>query len=161
MGLTKTALAEQLGVSRASLYYASKQDVKDEQMRVQIMEVLHLHPSYGHRRIAIHLDVNKKRVIRVMQKYDIKPLRRRGKKPYRNKEADPESIATLRNSTHLNNLIKGYYPVSSGDVWVSDFTYIPFEHSHGRFIYLATVMDVYTRRVVGWQLIVANTTHRS
>lgn len=153
--LTKTAIAKELGVSRASLYYTSRQDVKDEQLRQQIMEALHLHPSYGHRRLAIHLNANKKRVIRVMNKYDIKPFRRRGKKPHRNKEADPESFRALLNSPRLQNLIKDYYPVSSGDVWVSDFTYIPFhsnETGNRGFIYLATLMDVYSRRIVGWQV---------
>jgi len=35
----------------------------------------------------------------------------------------------------LPNMLKGYFLISVGDVWVSDFTYIPYD---GRFIYVAT-----------------------
>lgn len=135
-------VAQQLGVARSTLYYQSKLAVKDEQLRQDILQVLHLHPSYGHRRIAIHLGVNKKRVLRVMHLYDMQPYRRRGKKPAYTPKV---SLA----DAELPNLIKGYFPTSAGDVWVSDFTYIPYE---GRFIYCATVMDMYSREIVGWHI---------
>ena len=71
--IPRVALAKQLGVARSTLYYQSKQAALDEQLRRDIYQVLHLHPSYGHRRLAIHLGINKKRVLRVMHAYDIKP----------------------------------------------------------------------------------------
>jgi transposase InsO family protein len=77
-----------------------------------------------------------------MQLYGIKPYRRRGKKP---NYAKAPSLA----NAELPNLIADYFPVSAGDVWVSDFTYLPYE---GRFIYVATVMDLYSREIVGWQV---------
>ena len=49
----------------------------------------------------------------------------------------------------LPNLIANYFPLASGDVWVSDFTYLPYG---GRFIYVATIMDLYSREIVGWQV---------
>ena len=140
--MTKVAVAKQLGVARSTLYYQSRLDIKDEQLRQDILQVLHLHPSYGHRRLAIHLGINKKRVLRVMHLYDIKPFRRRGKKPNYTKKP---SLA----DSELPNLIKDYFPDKPGDVWVSDFSYIPYD---GRFIYVATIMDMYSREIVGWHV---------
>ena len=65
----KTKLAQELGVARSTLYYQSKLSVKDEALRQDIYQVLHIHPSYGYRRLAIHLGVNTKRVLRVMCSY--------------------------------------------------------------------------------------------
>lgn len=138
--MTKTEVAKQIGVARSTMYYQSRLAVKDEGLRQDILQTLHLHPSYGHRRLAIHLGVNKKRALRVMHIYDIKPYRRRGKKP--NYTKAPSMADAI-----LPNLIKDYFPMSPGDVWVSDFTYIPYG---GRFIYVATVMDMYSREIVGW-----------
>ncbi len=137
--MSKLQLARKLGAARSTLYYQSRLDVKDEQLRQAMLAVLHLHPSYGYRRLALHLHVNKKRTLRVMQRYGIKPYRRRGKKP---KYVKP-SMADM----NLPNLVVGYFPNTPGDVWVSDFTYLPYD---GRFIYVATVMDLYSREIVGW-----------
>lgn len=139
--MSKTAIAQQFGVARSTLYYQSRLAVKDEQLRQDILQILHLHPSYGYRRLAIALKVNKKRTLRVMQLYDIKPYRRRGKKPAYT--PSPRMVADLP------NLIADYFPVSAGDVWASDFTYIPYE---GHFIYVATILDLYSREIVGWHV---------
>ena len=134
--MSKTSIAQQLGVARSTLYYQSRLAVKDEQLRQDILQVLHLHPSYGYRRLAIHLGVNKKRALRVMQLYGIKPYRRRGKKPNYTKAP---SLA----DAELPNLIADYFPVEPNDVWASDYTYIPYE---GKFIYVATILDLYSGR---------------
>jgi putative transposase len=42
------------------------------------------------------------------------------------------------------------FPQYPNHIWVSDFTYIPFK---GKFLYLATVMDLFTREVVGWSVL--------
>ena len=73
-GVTKTALAQEQGISRTSLYYKSKQPDKDWLLKNQIEQVLKDNPSYGHRRIAQVLDRNKKPIIRVMKLFGIKPL---------------------------------------------------------------------------------------
>lgn len=138
--MSKGQIAKQLGVARSTLYYQSRLAVKDEQLRQDMLRVLHLHPSYGYRRLAIYLQVNKKRALRVMQLYGIKPYRRRGKKPTYTK------APSLADAT-LPNLIADYFPVTPNDVWASDFTYIPYD---GKFIYVATILDLYSRQVVGW-----------
>jgi hypothetical protein len=76
----KGALVNTLQLSRSNLCYQSKQSNKDEITKVLIEEALRYHPSYGHKRLAKHLKINKKRVLRVMNIYNIKPYRRRGKK---------------------------------------------------------------------------------
>jgi transposase InsO family protein len=141
---TKKELAQSLGVSLASLYYRPKMPERDWRMKVRIEQTLQANPSYGHKRLALKLKVNKKRVRRVMKLYGIKPYRRRGRK-YR-KIKDSESV-------YLNLLQQIEFPTRTGMAWVSDFTHIPF---HGKVLYLATVMDLYSREVVGWALL---TTH--
>jgi putative transposase len=142
--LTKTSLAKQEGLARSSLYYKPIKPSKDWHLKNQIELVLHRHPSYGHRRLALQLRVNKKRVLRVMKLYGIKPYRRRGKK-YRK----PKDLGTV-----YQNLIQAMpFPANSNIIWASDFTHISF---HGRFVYLATIKDVFDRRVVGWSLLTSH-----
>lgn len=145
---TKTELAAKLGVSRASLYWKSKMDAKDKELLPQIKEIMSENPSYGHKRIAIALKLNKKHILRIMKKYNLKPYRRRPQKPRK-----PEDENKL--STSCPNLVKNFCPIVPNVVWVSDFTYISFQ---GRFIYLATIMDLFTRVIVGWNVLVNHST---
>jgi len=52
-------------------------------LKCQIEEALHLHPSYGHKRLAIELNRNKKVVLWVMKLFGLHPYRWRGKKPFK------------------------------------------------------------------------------
>jgi len=79
VALKHPKLHQELGVSRSSLYYKPKQLAKDWQTKQKIEEVLHEHPSYGHKRIALALRLNKKRILRVMKLFGIKPYRRHRK----------------------------------------------------------------------------------
>lgn len=140
--LTKKALAQKLGVSRASLYYQKKRPIVDEEVKMQIESVMTDNPRYGHKRIALNLKLNRKRILRVMKVFNIKPYRRRAQKP--RKKADEGKA-----ESKYQNLIKGFCPIRPNVVWVSDFTYIKYR---GRFIYLATIMDLYTREIIGWNI---------
>lgn len=80
--MTKKELAQNLGVSVSSLYYKPKRDSIDLEIKAQIESVMIDHPTYGHKRIAIALKLNKKRILRVMKKYGLKPYRRRLSKLY-------------------------------------------------------------------------------
>lgn len=84
--LTKKALAKKLGVSRSSLYYRSKQDEKNRQTKQVIKEMLKDHNDYGHKRIAIHTKLNKKRILRMMKKYGISPYKKRGRRPVKKED---------------------------------------------------------------------------
>lgn len=140
--ITKTHLARKLGVSRSSLYYQHKRPAIDEEVKRQIESVLTNHPSYGHKRIALELKLNKKRILRVMKKFGIKPYRRRVKRPRKTADEDKPAVT-------FPNVYKLLCPIRPFIVWVSDFTYIRFGNY---FIYLATIMDMYTREIVGWNI---------
>jgi len=132
----KTLLARSLGISRSTLYYASKKEIADWKLKVRIEEVLSEHPAYGSRRIALELHVNRKRIRRVMRLFGLHPYRRRGRKWRKTKAV----------SIQYPNLLQLEYPEYPHHIWVSDFTELAFkEHK----IYMATVLDLYTRQVVG------------
>ena len=135
----KTELARKLGVSRSLLYYQPKLPAKDLKLKTKIKKVMRKHKGYGHRRIALELKVNKKRVRRVMKLFDIKVERQR-KKPPKPKDLN-------QTPSTISNLVAELTIERPNQVWVSDFTYLPY---FGRFVFLATVEDVFTRRVIGW-----------
>lgn len=139
--LSKSALAKEQGISRSSLYYQPRLDKKDWILKNQIEKTLKQHPSYGHKRLALLLGANKKRVLRVMKKHDIKPYRRRGKKFRKTKD-------NLRIYPNLLQLMD--FPTKDNLVWASDFSQWSF---HGKAIYLATIMDIFNRKIVGWSLL--------
>jgi transposase InsO family protein len=133
---TKAALAARLRVSRSSLYYISEQLPKDWTLKNCIEEVMAKHPGYGSPRIALALRRNRKAVSRVMHLFGLKAYRRRGKRPRKKGYAQGD----------YPNLLKTVVPARPHHVWVADFTYIPYQ---GKFLYLATVMDIVTREIVG------------
>ena len=136
----KRALARKLGISRSSLYYQSKLKVRDQCLKEEILSVLSEHPSYGHKRLAIHLGRNRKCILRVMKKFGIKPYRRRARRPCR-----PGDLG--KNPLNIANWAKALCPLKRNILWASDFTYFWF---HGRWWYLATVIDVFSREIVGF-----------
>ena len=135
----KTEMAKRLGISRSSLYYKPKRPEIDLEVKVQIESVIGDNPAYGHKRIARELKLNKKRILRVMKKFGIKPYRRKAKPPF--KKADLN-----KPPTNFPNLLVGLIVNRPNQVWCTDFTYIKYQ---GKFIYLATVMDLFTREIVG------------
>ncbi len=133
---SKTLRAREFQVSRQSLYYKQKKPDKDWALKCRIEEVLREYPSYGSRRLAWHLHLNRKGVKRVMNIFGIKAYRRRGRKYKKTK-----NIKVI-----YPNLLITTYPAYENHIWVSDFTYIPFQ---GKTVYVSTVLDLFTRKVVG------------
>lgn len=139
--VSKKELAKRNGVSISSLYYQPKLPAKDWHLKNLIEGVLHSHPAYGYRRVALELGLNNKRVKRVMHNFGIKPYRRRGRKWRKSKE----------NGQVFPNLLQQLeFPEAANIAWVSDFTHIPF---HSKVLYLATIKDIFDRTVVGWSLL--------
>ena len=128
--------AKLLGVARSSLWYKKKLPKKDWALKVKIEETLRDFPSYGYRRVALHLKENKKRVQRVMHLFGIKAYRRRAR---RWKKPRKEAI-------EYPNLLMRMVPAYPHHAWVADFTHLAW---NGRDIRVATTMDVYTRTIVG------------
>lgn len=135
---SKALRARELGISRSTLYYKPKKPDKDWSLKCRIEEVLRTpgKHSYGSRRIALDLKLNRKQVKRVMNIFGIKAYRRRGQKWKKTK-----NIKVI-----YPNLLLTEYPSHEDHIWVSDFTRIPFQ---GKVVYVATVEDLYTRKVVG------------
>lgn len=141
---TKKALADALGISRASVYYVSRQLPKDWALKSRIEQTLSHHPAYGYRRVALDLGENKKRIQRVMRLFGMAAYRRHGKKPKK------IGVAT----TFFPNLLKQNILSYPNHIWVADFTYVPYQE---RFTFLATVMDVFTREIVGYAVMTHHT----
>jgi transposase InsO family protein len=132
----KALRAREFGVYRGAFYYKQKKPDQDWKLKCQIEEVLREHPSYGSRRCAIHLRMNRKKVKRVMNLFGIKAYRRRGLKWKKTK-----NIKVV-----YPNILMTNYPVYPNHIWTADFTHLSFQ---GKTIYIATVMDLFTRRIVG------------
>lgn len=146
--ITKTALATKLGISRSTLYYKPKKPPCDEEDKQQIIAVMQEHPAYGHRRVATALQVNHKKTSRLMNKFGLKPMIRRGCRLVKPDDRN-------RPETKVENILKVLCPIRPNIVWAGDFTYLWFED---RFWYVATVIDVCTREIMGWHIANHHTT---
>jgi putative transposase len=139
-----------LGVS-ASAYYAweqepqSKHDRRDEELRQVIGEIFADKRSrYGSPRITKELSnkdigVSRKRVSRLMRQDG---LRAKGKRKFKHTTDSNHSLSVAP------NLVNQQFEVAAmNKVWVSDITYIQTLEG---WSYLATIVDLYSRKVVGW-----------
>lgn len=136
------------GVSRASYYRslivaASKGEVMA--VRHELQRIALEFPAYGYRRLTPELKrrgyrVNHKRVLRLMRADNLLCLRRK-------------SFVRTTNSEHgwpvYPNLAAKMETTASNQLWVADITYIRLLRE---FVYLAVVLDAWSRRVVGWAL---------
>lgn len=136
---SKTTIAREMGIARSSLYYKPKLPTKDLLLKTQIENVWIEHPAYGAMRLAMHLKINKKRIIRVMKIFKMKVKRRR--------KIPVKKLDIGQKPTTLLNLIQTERVEQINYAWVADFTYLPF---HGKFIYLSTIMDMLTREIIAW-----------
>lgn len=137
----RTHLCQFFGLSRSAQYKPRVQSAKDAELAWQIRAVLKEHRDYGHRRIADELGIGKNRIRRVMKAQSIPSPKRR--KQYIKVSGGSKPAPA--------NLLKEYGLVAARPhyIWAEDFTYLWFQ---GRFYYLATVIDLYSRQVVGWSL---------
>lgn len=139
---SKRLLSQVFALSRQALYPRELAlPPKDMLLKEQILSVLSEFPSYGYRRVALALGLGKKRVRRVMRQSHIKPYKRMGR--WRKRRDERRAPAPYQNE------IKNQCPLTPNYVWVGDFTYLPFK---GKFLYLATFMDLYTREIVGYHI---------
>jgi len=138
---SKKQLAKELGVSRQSLYYKPKLPGKDLKLKSEIEKVMTKRKRYGHKRIADELDINKKRILRVMKLFNLKPIRTR-KSPFKPEDQNQAPMT-------IPNLLKETIIDAPNLAYASDFTYLPY---FGKFIYLAAIEDVFTREIIGWEI---------
>lgn len=142
------ALCQMTGMSRASFYRSRlpRQGTPVEmEIRDQMQKIAVEWPAYGYRRITAELqqrgfDVNHKRVLRMMREDNLLCVRRRS------------FVVTTDSRHHLPiypNLAGQIRPTAINQLWVADITYIRLRVE---FVYLAVVLDAFSRRVIGWAL---------
>lgn len=139
-GLPTSVKAHLSGRSRASFYYKHKMPAKNLALKARIEPVLAAHPYYGPKSIADELGINHKCVARIMKLFNLRSRARRrrcSKNQY------------TMSKTSLPNLIKDMKIENPNLVWAGDFTEFRYQR---RIYYLATVMDVYTREIIGWHI---------
>lgn len=138
-----------MGIKRSTFYYQRKDNQGKKQheafLKEKIQQIAYEHPYYGYRRITAQLhrekiNINHKRVLQMMRQLGIQA---RIKRRY----------VTTTNSKHNNqiypNLIKDFLTTGINQVWCSDITYISIRLG---FVYLAVIIDIYSRKIVGYAL---------
>ncbi len=148
------ALCQTLDVSRSAFYEwqcgdPGPRQLSDNQLRPAIRAIFQQHKRrYGARRIANELHrqgqpVSPRRVARLMQSLQLKAIQ-----PVSFKPQTTDSRHALGYSPNL--LITAPAPTTINQVWVTDITQIPVKS--GKLQYLALVMDLFSRRIVAWEL---------
>lgn len=135
------------GIARATFYNESiredKQLRRDLELRSVIEEIHTELPGYGYRRVREHLlregkTVNTKRIRRVMRKYNLFSC---VKKMFKQRGANREVRLVYP------NLVRGINLTGPNQLWSTDITFIKLLKE---YVYLSAVIDVYTRKIVGW-----------
>jgi len=136
------------GLNRAGFYRSRmprqatpvEMEIRDEIQKIAVES-----PAYGYRRITAELQrrgfaVNHKRVLRMMREDNLLCVRRR------------KFVLTTDSRHNLRiyqNLAAQITPTAINQLWVADITYIRLRLE---FVYLAVVLDAFSRRVIGWAL---------
>jgi len=123
-----------------------KQEDLDKYLRKEIESIATEFPFYGYRRVSKELGrrdllVNHKKVLRLMKEDN---LICRRKKAFR-----PVTTDSDHNYNIYPNLIKNIKVTGLNQVWVSDITYIRLFNG---FVYLAAIIDIFSRKCIGWAL---------
>lgn len=138
-----------LKIARSSYYYKKTLDLQkqkeDADLRDRIEEVVVKHEKYGYRRVTAQLHreglkVNHKRVQRIMQEEElICKIKKRW------------VVTTDSNHPYpvYPNLLKEASITGINQAWVADITYIRILTA---FVYLAVILDVFSRKIVGWAI---------
>jgi transposase InsO family protein len=134
-----------LDLPRCQLYRAATPPGEDTELREALVRLAGAWPTYGYRRLTAMLRreglrVNAKRVRRLMAELGIQ-----GKPPARR----PHTTDSRHGFERYPNLVEGLKIVRPEQVWVADITYIRLRTE---FVYLAVIMDVFTRFIRGWHL---------
>jgi transposase InsO family protein len=151
-GYSITKMAKALGASRSG-YYAwegrkpSRHEEKDRESADAIRQIFKEHRNrYGSPRVWMELKgaglrISRKRVERLMKEMGLQARKRR-KRVKTTDSGHPMAVA----ANILNRDFHAEYP---GEKWVSDITYL---RTKGKWLYLATVIDLWDRKVVGWSM---------
>jgi putative transposase len=143
--LSATSICRVLSVPRCGLYRGGCALAEDLDLRDKIQQIALEMPCYGYRRISKELArrgwlVNHKRVLRLMREDNLLCLRKR-------------KFVTTTDSEHslavYPNLTRNLMVEATNQLWVADITYVRLRRE---FVYLAVVLDGFSRRCIGWNL---------
>ena len=140
----KKLISNAMNLNRKNIYNQSRRDTADIAVKTAIEKTFVDNPAYGHRRLAMELNMNHKKILRIMHKFNLKPPRLWYQKKYTTK-SDPEMFASYSNLLKEIDLTT----FNIGDIWSSDLTYIKYQ---GDFIYLVIIQDIISKEVVGFNL---------
>ena len=144
-----SALCQMTGLNRAGFYRwrtppcpatPVEMELRDAMQKIALES-----PAYGYRRITAELhqrgfEVNHKRVLRMMREDNLLCARRR---------VFVVTTDSRHNLPVYPNLARQTTPAAINQLWVADITYIRLRTE---FVYLAVVLDAFSRRVIGWAL---------
>ena len=133
-----------MNVVRSAVYYKPKPIQNDDAIVMnEVREIYQQRPFYGYRRILVELRklgfcINHKRLQRLLFCAGIKAIY-------------PGKKTTVRNYDHkvFPYLLRGLKIERPGQVYQVDITYIKIRHG---FVYLVCLIDVFSRKIMGWAL---------
>ena len=144
--LPKVEACKIFEISRSGFYKKTHSPQKDERKLLCAMRKICLEfPRYGYRRVTKQLQrqgmqVNHKRVLTLMNVHNLLVKTRRTK---------PKTTDSKHSLQRYPNLIETFVLTGINQVWVADITYVICSKI---FLYLALVMDLFSRKIVGWEL---------
>ena len=145
-------LCEALGVARGTFYNhifrradRSKHEDEQTQLMLKIKQVFDdSEQRYGAEKIRVTLaesgiHIGKKRIAAIMQELGLHSIRVDFKKLFKRKQQNQKQ-----------NLLKREFSADRpNEIWVSDITYFKIK---GYYIYLCIILDLYSRKVIGWRV---------
>ena len=143
--LSVTRQCKLLKINRSSLYYKHKDESKlNRELKILILEEFNKHPFYGVPRMHVWLQkdkglkINSKRIARLYKDLNLKAIM-------------PKKNLSIPNKAHKKYpyLLKDITIDKPNKVWQTDITYIPMKKG---FMYLTSVIDVFSRMVVSWSV---------
>ncbi len=155
-GFAASAVCDALAVSRSGFYAwrseaESQRASMDRELTCEIIDIFwHHRRRYGARRIAMELE---QRGIACGVARVVRLLKNQGLRAIQPNSFAPQTTDSRHTLGYNENLLKGRKaPWKVNEVWVGDITYVPLMpgRSKSRFGYLALLMDLFSRRIVGW-----------
>lgn len=152
-GISLSLLCSLSGYSRQAYYkrriLAEREPLKEELIIQQVLAHRQLQPRIGGRKLFFlagpfmdrnQIAMGRDAFFKLLGRYGLLNKRRRGK---------PQTTDSNHWMKKHPNLIKELIPDHSDQVWVSDITYLPLEHTD---VYLSLVTDAYSRKIVGFHV---------
>lgn len=137
-------VCQMLEIPRSTYYYRPKPR-DDSALKAAVEGVVADWPTYGYRRVTAQLRregwrVNRKRICRLMREMSLQATKKRRKR---------RTTDSRHGFPRYPNLVQDLKILYPDQIWAADITYIRLLRE---FVYLAVVMDIFTRSVRGWHL---------